>query len=223
MDTSDRELLYFADPMCSWCWGFSPVMKALIGVFRDRLAPTLVMGGLRAGNTASMAAAMREEILHHWRDVSERTGQPFRFDGALPDGFVYDTEPPCRAVVAMREFNRDAAYPLFEALQYAFYVDQRNVTRKETLAELAVEAGAEREQFQKVFESDAIKTKTRDDFQFSHRLGVRGFPSLVFKDARGYRLLTAGYQSFDRLRPIVERLLADDRDAVDRSHQTDHV
>ena len=222
MDASDRGLFYFADPMCSWCWGFSPVMKALMGVFRDQLALTLVMGGLRAGNTASMAPAMRQEILHHWRDVAERSGQPFSFDGALPDGFVYDTEPPCRAVVAMRQLKRDTAFPLLEALQHAFYVDQKDVTWLETLVELAVGVGAERERFQEMFESDVIKTKTKSDFDFAHRLGIRGFPSLVFKDARGYRLLTGGYQSLDRLQPIAERWLADSDHAVDRSRETDH-
>ena len=84
-----------------------------------------------------------------------------------------------------------------------------------------MEAGAERDRFQKVFESDVIKTKTKGDFQFAHHLGVRGFPSVVLKDARGYHLLTGGYQSFDQLRPIVERWLAENAHAVDRSDYTD--
>lgn len=176
------------------------------------------MGGLRAGNTASMTPAMREEILHHWRAVAKRSGQPFSFDGALPDGFVYDTEPPCRAVVALRELKPDAALPLFEALQYAFYVDQKDVTRQDTLVDLAVEAGVERDRFQKAFESDVIKTKTKSDFQLAQRLGIHGFPSVVLEDARGYRLLTSGYQPFDQLRPIVEQWLADNDHAVDRRH-----
>ena len=24
-----RELIYFADPMCSWCYGFAPVISAI--------------------------------------------------------------------------------------------------------------------------------------------------------------------------------------------------
>jgi hypothetical protein len=26
---SGRQLVYFADPMCSWCYGFSPVIAAI--------------------------------------------------------------------------------------------------------------------------------------------------------------------------------------------------
>ena len=33
----DRNLVYFADPMCSWCYGFSPVITALAERFEDRL------------------------------------------------------------------------------------------------------------------------------------------------------------------------------------------
>ena len=44
-----RHLLYFADPMCSWCYGFAPVIHTLSEHFTDRLPLRLVMGGLRAG------------------------------------------------------------------------------------------------------------------------------------------------------------------------------
>ena len=76
-------LWYFADPMCSWCWGFSPVIETLRDDYRARMKIALVLGGLRH-ETAPMTAAQREDILHHWRAVQARTGQPFRFDDALP-------------------------------------------------------------------------------------------------------------------------------------------
>ena len=49
-----NQLVYFADPMCSWCYGFSPVIAALAERFEDRLPLQVVMGGLRAGNTEPM-------------------------------------------------------------------------------------------------------------------------------------------------------------------------
>ena len=48
-------LLYVADPMCSWCYGFSPVIGAVAGHFGDRLPVRLLMGGLRAGNKIGRA------------------------------------------------------------------------------------------------------------------------------------------------------------------------
>ena len=45
---SDLRFVYFADPMCSWCYGFSPVITALAERFEGRLGLQVVMGGLRA-------------------------------------------------------------------------------------------------------------------------------------------------------------------------------
>ena len=207
LETSKRQILYFADPMCSWCWGFSPVMKTLIGIYGDRIHITLIMGGLRAGNTTPTSVAIREEILNHWRHVTQMTGQAFSFDGALPDGFVYDTEPPCRAVVTIRELNESNAFSYFSSLQEAFYVKQLDITRQDLLAGLAGDYGVTREGFQSAFESDSLKAKTVAEFQFAQHLGIGGFPSVVLKDAHGFQLLTSGYQPFERLQPQVERWL----------------
>jgi putative protein-disulfide isomerase len=41
-------LYYFADPMCSWCYGFAPVMDKLRKAFGAQFDIRLVMGGLKA-------------------------------------------------------------------------------------------------------------------------------------------------------------------------------
>jgi putative protein-disulfide isomerase len=200
-------LFYFADPMCSWCWGFSPVISALVGAF-PTLPVSLVLGGLRAGNASPTSATFRDEILQHWHEVQRRTGQNFRFEGALPDGFVYDTEPPCRAVVTTIALNRRAALAYFRSVQKAFYVEQANVTAADVLARLASEYGIEEADFRPHFESQAARARTRRHFDFARDVGVHGFPTVVLGDARGYRLLTNGYQPFDALQPQVEEWLA---------------
>ena len=43
-------LIYFADPMCSWCYGFSPVIAQIRQTFGRALPIEVVMGGLRPGN-----------------------------------------------------------------------------------------------------------------------------------------------------------------------------
>ena len=97
----ERILWYFADPMCSWCWGFTPAIGAIKESYSDRLKIALMLGGLRPGTTEPVTPKFREETLHHWQDVHKMTGQPFAFEGAMPEGFVYDTEPASRAVIAV--------------------------------------------------------------------------------------------------------------------------
>ena len=138
-----RHLLYVADPMCSWCYGFAPVIEGLADHFGDRLPINLLMGGLRAGNTKPMADADKRAIAGHWRSVAERTGQPFDFGLFERTGWIYDTEPACRAVVTMRLLNPRITLAYKSRVQTAFYAENRDTTRGAVLADIAAEAGVE--------------------------------------------------------------------------------
>jgi putative protein-disulfide isomerase len=194
--------------MCSWCWGFTSVIDEIQTTYRDRLTVTLVMGGLRPGTTAPMLPGQREEILHHWQEVYRRTGQAFTFDGALPDGFVYDTEPPSRAVVAMAAVKPDAIRAYFERVQAAFYMEGQDVTQPGVLAMLAADCGAEVDRFEQMFNSSEAKTRTREEFVQVFQWGVRGFPTVLLQHAGEVSLLTNGYRPFEELQPMLDAWLA---------------
>lgn len=196
----EKPLWYVADPMCSWCWGFSPVIEAIRREYGDRLKMELLLGGLRPGTKDAMPSTQREEILHHWRAVHRMTGQPFRFEGAMPAGFIYDTEPASRGVVAASIINPDTIFPFFKAVQSAFYVEQRDVTTTVVLTRLASDAGLDARQFLQVFESDTAKSQTLGHFQKARQWGVHGFPAVIMQDATGYSVLTAGYRPVEELR-----------------------
>ena len=204
----EKTLLYIADPMCSWCWGFMPVIEKILDEYNGRLKLELLMGGLRPGTKNPMPSAQRQEILHHWEAVNRMTGQPFRFEGALPEGFIYDTEPASRGVVTASLINPESVFPFFEAVQSAFYAEQQNVTDSVVLAELAGSAGLDIQHFMRIFESELARNLTLDHFHRSRRLGVSGFPTVIMvEDGAGYRFLTRGYSPFQRLRPALEQWL----------------
>ena len=200
-------LWYFADPMCSWCWGFSPVVEALRDAYRDRLKVALVLGGLRH-ETTPMTATQRDEILHHWHAVHERTGQPFRFEGALPAGFVYDTEPTCRAVAAMGGIDPAQVFPLFRAIQSAFYAQGRDVTQPAVLAELAAGLGVDAAAFLRAFASDAARARTQAHFRQARQAGVRGFPALILQRDAQLAPISNGCQPLDAVRAALDAALS---------------
>lgn len=208
MGEPEKVLYYFADPMCSWCWGFSPVIETLKKDFDKRLKIGLVLGGLRPMNTTPMTSIEREEVLHHWHEVQRRTGQEFRFESALPDGFIYNTEPPSRAVVVMGELMPSALFPFFKSIQSAFYTQGMDVTREDVLLNLSAGFDVDESQFKQLFRSEMIKEKTLAHFQMARRFGVRGFPTLILQEPSGYHLITHGYRDFDGLKPELTSLLA---------------
>lgn len=200
-------LWYIADPMCSWCWGFAPTIDAIKTIYGERLKVALVLGGLRPGTREAVTPALREEILHHWQQVHERTGQPFAFAGALPDGFIYDTEPASRAVVAIAEIAAQQTFPMFKAIQNAFYVEQKDVTQPAVLADLAKQQGVAADLFLQVFHSPAATQMTLGHFQKARHWGVRGFPTLIVQTDSAYVLLTTGWRPLEELGPQIERCL----------------
>lgn len=201
-------LWYFADPMCSWCWGFSPVIEALREEFHERVKIALVLGGLRPGADAPLTPAAREDILHHWQQVHERTGQPFRFDNALPPGFVYDTEPASRAVVTIDSIDPTLIFPLFRAIQNAFYAEGRDVTQAATLTELATGLGVDAAAFLQAFDSDATRAKTQAHFRQAQQAGVRGFPALILQQDSQLHAVSNGCQPMDTVRDAISAYLA---------------
>jgi len=200
-------LWYFADPMCSWCWGFSPTIEALRETYHERLKIALVLGGLRPGTITPMTASARDDILHHWQQVHERCGQPFKFDGALPDDFIYDTEPASRAVVTAGGLDPSTIFAMFKAIQTAFYAGGRNVTQPAVLAELAAGIGIDAAAFLHAFDSDAARARTQAHFAQSRKAGVRGFPTLILQRGDQLDRITDGWQPLDAVQAELDRLL----------------
>jgi len=196
---NERILWYIADPMCSWCWGFAPIVKAIRLNYSEYLKIEPVMGGLRPGTKLAMASEQRAEILSHWKAVNGRTGQPFSFEGAMPEGFIYDTEPSCRGVVTIALINPELVFLLLESIQFSFYVEQKDVTNPEILAQLAAKIGVDMDLYIQVYESDEAKNKVSDHFNKVRRWGVNSFPTIAVQNAAGYSILNRGYCPLDAL------------------------
>ena len=206
-------LIYIADPMCSWCYGFGKTMDGLLAEPGDAapLQLALLMGGLRPYTSEPLAPGRADEIFGHWRHVHEATGLPFAQapNTSLHEpGFVYDTEPASRAVVTVRALSAKQVWRYFKEVQRAFYADARNVTRSDVLAELAEPLGLPRDKFLAAFESPAMHEATRQDFAQSQAWGIRGFPALVAEHAGGLHLVAQGYLPLDALRERLATLLA---------------
>ena len=201
-------LWYFADPLCSWCWGFSPAIETLRDAYRDTLKIALVLGGLRPGETTPLTPSARDDILHHWQTVHTRTGQPFRFDGALPPGFVYDTEPACRAVVAAGALDAASIFPLFKAIQTAFYSEGQDVTQGDCLAQLAAGLGLDAAGFADIWASDTARARTQAHFRQARAAGVRGFPTLIVQQDERLTPIARGCEYLDTVRTRLDACLA---------------
>ncbi len=198
MAQDKSKLIYFADPMCSWCYGFSPELTKVKEQLSDDMEFTMVMGGLRPYNTETMTQ-LGEFLKGHWSEVNSRSGQPFSYDILQDESFVYDTEPACRAVALMRKIKEEQAFDFFKAIQKAFYKENKNTNLTDTYVDLAGEFGVDPNTFRTAFESDEMKALIKEDFNLSGQLGVSGFPTLVLQHGEKYYLISNGYMKAEQV------------------------
>lgn len=193
-DPDRPHLVYFADPLCSWCYAFAPVMQRIAAEHGDRLPIRLVMGGLRAYNNRPMTDRDKEYIEDAWKRVAAASGQPFDHSFFAREGFVYDTEPACRAVVVMRRRAPRLALAYKARVSRAFYAEGRDTTREGVLAELASELGQDETEFALDFGSERSREETAEDFAITKATGIDGFPMLLAgTTAQGFEVISAGY------------------------------
>ncbi|MGL1889754.1 MAG: DsbA family protein, partial [Reichenbachiella sp.] len=154
-----NKLLYFGDPMCSWCWGITNHLEAIVEDVKDTTDFELVLGGLRPGGGDEWNEEMKEMLKSHWGHVNEASGQPFDYDFFNKDSFNYDTEPPSRAVRVVRDLSPAKEWSFYKSLQKAFYAENRDIHDLNVLEEVCNEHGVDFTEFEPRFLSQEYKKK----------------------------------------------------------------
>ena len=204
--STEPRLLYVADPMCSWCWGFAPVLEGLVE--RTGLSVEVVVGGLRPGPAAQpLDDTLRRYLRGAWSRVAAQTGQPFDPRGLEREGWVYDTLTPSIAVVAARAVDSTWARPALTRLQEAFYADAIDITDRSAYPDVFTSLSLASDRFLESFTSPSSEAAAWEDFRRAREMGADGFPSVYLTDGATTQRVTRGYLPLDG----VERALEDAR------------
>ena len=211
---TENSLVYVGDPMCSWCYGFGVPLHQLLEQLPG-VPLAVVLGGLRAFNQEVMPETLKSTLHHHWREVTKRSGKPFGTGQFDREGFIYDTEPACRAVVTIRAHAAEHTLAMYHAIQHAFYAMGRDITQTSVLADVWQELVDSKilgdvefssSGFIEAFESDSIKTQTRNDFAMVQQWGIRGFPALIAVVNGEAQLVSNGYMEADEMLQRVQQV-----------------
>ena len=203
-------LIYIGDPLCSWCYGFAEEISKAKESLKEKVDFELIMGGLRPYNTETMKG-LGDFLKEHWEHVEERSGQSFNYEILNDHSFVYDTEPPSRAVKTMESLQPDKAFEFFKAVQKAFYADNLNTNHADTYLHIAESYGIDGKIFKGAFESEEMKQATRKDFERSANMGVSGFPTVVLQIGDKLILISNGYTTATSIEIQVQKYMAKEK------------
>ncbi|MDQ2177889.1 DsbA family protein [Marinifilum sp. D714] len=213
------KLLYFSDPMCSWCYGFTTVIDKIQENY-PQVEIEIIPGGYSPGNKEVMSEKYKNMLQRAWASVNLASGQAFDYSMKfVHDKFCYDTEPSSRAFHVIQELVPEKSYEFLKLMQSNFYAEGKDITKEEILADLAEKFGIEREVFIEKFNSKDIFLKTNQGFLKSRELGVTGFPSLIGEKDSSLTMITPGFQAFENVQSILNTWLNEQKvDADSNDH-----
>lgn len=197
-------LYYVHDPMCSWCWGFSSTLEALIAALPEGISFQRLLGGLATDTDEPMPEETRAMVQASWQRIEANIpGIKFNFDFWEKCQPRRSTYPACRAVLAARQQGRDE--DMNKAIQAAYYQQARNPSDDACLLELARELGLDVEQFRVDLHSDEIEKALEAEITLARELLVESYPSLVLKDGASEWRIPVDYNDH---RPMLELIEA---------------
>jgi putative protein-disulfide isomerase len=200
-------LYYFHDPMCSWCWAFRPRWQDIVAGLPVHLRSQRVLGELAPDTDQVMPAAMQAKLKGIWKTIQQTVpGTPFNFefwDKCTPRRSTY---PACRAVIAARRQSPDYEETMILAIQEAYYLEARNPADRNTLIELAGEIGLDKARFSVEIERPDVHEELLKEIGFTHRLAVKGFPTLVLEKKGMFTVIPHDYHNAKAVLHQIKRL-----------------
>jgi putative protein-disulfide isomerase len=200
-------LYYVHDPMCSWCWGFSPVWNQIKQELPQQIKLISWVGGLAPDSDEAMPQSMRDHLQATWKRISDVIpGTQFNFDFWTLNTPRRSTYPACRAVIVARQMA-DKEDEMTLAIQHAYYLEAKNPSDLETLNEVAVSIGLDLEQFRQRMFSTELLQDFESELQSVRNIGVNSFPSLVLESGASRFNIPINYTSAEVVLQDIQRLL----------------
>jgi putative protein-disulfide isomerase len=198
-----KEILYITDPLCGWCYGFGPVVKAFHEKYQHEFSFAVWCGGMITGDRVEPISKMRSYIEQSFPNVEAMTGVKFGenyFKNILhSQTYISNSEKPSIALNVFKSLKPEKQVEFAHDIQYALYFDGKDLNQDASYQDLVKNFGIDPDSFIEKLNREEFKSKTLEEFAMVKQLGVNGFPTLLYKKGEKAIVLSRGYQSFESL------------------------
>ena len=126
--------------------------------------------------TGSSPVVNRPMLGEYSRRDMERSARRLRLPFRFPEPFPIPTVAACRAVYWMERADSGEAKPLAKALYRAYFVDGRNISEADVVADVAAEADTDRDALIAGIQEPAIKDRLKEVTNDAVERGIFGSP-----------------------------------------------
>jgi putative protein-disulfide isomerase len=205
------KLLYFYDPLCGWCFGFSPVIKNLEKEFKGQIDFEAISGGMVLGERVKPLSEMKDYLKEAMPRLEEMTGVSFGkpYLEILEEGsLMLDSELPCIAMTVYKSMTNKSSIEFASTLQSTLYEKGINLNEIDNYKELSEKFDLPWEVFRSKLEDPAYKERTYQEFQIGHQMGIGGFPSVVLSIGKQGFLIARGYRPEKEMKAVIADVLS---------------
>lgn len=197
------QVIYYTDPICSSCWGIEPALRKLKLEYGDYIHVEYRMGGLLPSWEIYNSGGISKpgDVAHHWDEVSDYYRMPIDGDVWLEDPLP-SSYPPSIAFKAAQIQDEGKAIHFLRIIREMVFLEKKNITKKEHLVTAAQQAGLDTSRFVQDF-NGAAQESFKEDLMLGRALGVRGFPTLFFKDSAGNQSMVYGFRPYEQFEAAV--------------------
>ena len=209
-------LIYCYDAYCGWCYGFSPVIKKIAEVFKDRLQIDVLSGGMILPENPVHIKVSASYIANAYKNVEELTGIKFGKDylwhimNPEESDWYPNSEKPAIAMCVFKEYYPERAVEFAADLQCALHYEGRDLTDDESYLHLLEKYSIQTEIFYEKLNSETYKEMAYYEFSLMKQLQVTGFPCVFIQTENlKFTMVARGYTDYETLQQRIENVLAE--------------
>ena len=188
-------LHYICDPLCGWCYGAEPLVRAAAAI--ERLEIELHGGGLWPQPTR-LPEATRRYIQQADARIAQLSGQtfgePYLNDLLLDPTMVLASRPTIAAVLAAQRVDPGKHLEMLSGIQHAHYELGLRVVNPDVLHSIAAECGLAPEAFAAALATVPVDEHIAKTRQLMQQLGAGGFPAFALQIGDDWR--SVAHQKF---------------------------
>jgi len=196
-------LIYVMDPLCGWCYGFSPVMQKVYDTYKDKVNFKVVTGGMIIDEKVGPIGKIAPFLKKATAQVTQHTGaefSPLFLDTILQKGTqILTSLQPSIAIQICKKEKPDSIFSFLTALHKDIYIHGLQTAEAKDYGRLAKAMGFDPKSFINFVTKQEYIDAAKEDFKEAEALGIESYPALLLRETEGIRVISRGFVHWDQL------------------------
>ncbi len=206
------QIIYVFDPLCGWCYGFSPIIHKAYETYKEKADFKVITGGMVIGAQIGPIGKISQFLKGATARVTQRTGavfSPLFLDTILTEGTqILSSMEPSIAVQICKVEKPDRVFEYLSELHKEIYMSGLKTAIPSDYNRLAKKMGFDQNTFIHQLGEETFKQMALSDFQEASTLGIDSYPALLIHKKGVIREIARGYLEWNELEKLMNAELS---------------